>query len=246
MPDLNPKQFPVLREEFATETTDPMTDRPGQPSREVRFTSVDRDADRPVSFATYRKSGWEAGFNPEYIDKPISPEDAHTLDWTRGIDVPMFHFRPASIQSLGTHSDYRRSGEALKVINHAVDEMWRNGEVPEGQIPEISNALSPDSVGMYTSLTGSGMPDDADYWTTDRRRMDMYSNRLLSKSGDHRPGTMDDVEALGPLRRPDYSAEFAPEPSSTVEEKLEKVKAPKEKAPRRKKGPDLQMTLPGI
>lgn len=246
MPELNPKQFPVLREEFSNDTTDSMTDRPGQPTRTVRFTSVDRDAERPVSFATYRRSRWESGFNPEYIDKPIPPEDLHTLDTTRGIDVPMFKFEPAVIESLGTSSDYRRGGEALRLINHAVDEMWQRGELPKGEIPKISNALSPDSVGMYTSVTGSDMPEDSDYWTTDRRRMDEYSDRLLPEEGDVRPGTMDDVDTFGPVRRPDYTADYAPEPSSTVEEKLEKVKAPKERAPRRKKGPDLQMTLPGI
>jgi GNAT superfamily N-acetyltransferase len=215
-------QFPVLREQ----TTYPA--QPGSvttPLRTVRFTAVDRENDRPASFASYDPGRWRIS-SAALPSGPQLPGGGSSvgLDWTRGEDVPMFEHVPASIGSIGTHSDYRGRGLALGLINHITDEMWRTGEVPVGQVPEVSTQLSPDSAGMYQTVTGRSTPEDAHFWTEDRRRMDGYSDDLLDPADDVRGSTLRDVEALGPVRRPNYTAEVAPEPSSTIEQKLEQVR----------------------
>lgn len=280
MPDLNNNQFPVVRSQsrngdvtftavdpggnkgrsaYDAELADVNARLESARTRWADGSGTDESARADLSAAYDERDSM--GQMPDsyavgtisYYPQKLAPNNAYEWAVAAESEKPLTLFREErapSIDVWGADPSYAGEGVGKQVLNHAVEEHWKNHPSQRGTMPPISRTLSADSAAVLASLVGDAAPITSE-WTSKRKRMDEYARGIVAQqgglaardyvdAGSPEPGTVLSVEpGLPRSRAPRRTVMGAPE--STLEEKVAMLNPePEPERPR-----DRQMRLPG-
>lgn len=239
--ELNGKKFQVMR----GESFDP---RGAVGRRQVHFVAMDPETDDAVGMVTHYDGSW----------RDVPPK-------VRGdgpTQMRLFSWRPDEVEHFFVHPDLQRQGVGSTLLNHLVEEHWKDEGRSVGSVPTPSlRPMSPASASIVEKLAGK--PDTGVYWTDKNFIWDPEPGEYPdaeSEAADrakhldeHRQREMDKTarKALHEAGRHVRTGWFgayspAPEPTTTLAEKLAAVEA-RDNSPEEGPAPSgaYQMRLPG-